>query len=60
VCDALFPAVAAVVPDLAELVIARDHARLVERDDGSWTTEHDVEPFHSCTGGELLPLAVGR
>jgi hypothetical protein len=60
VCGALFPAVARVVPDLAELVIARDHARLVERDDGSWTTEHDVEPFHSCTGGELLPLAVDR
>jgi hypothetical protein len=60
VCDALFPAVARVVPDLAELVIARDDARLVERDDGSWTTEHDVEPFHSCTGGELLPLAVDR
>jgi hypothetical protein len=60
VCEALLPAVAEVVPDLAELVIARDHARLVERDDGSWATEHDVEPFHSCTRGERLPAAVDR
>jgi hypothetical protein len=48
VCGALRDAATDVVPDLSELVIARDHARLVERD-GDWTTEHDLEPFHSCT-----------
>lgn len=47
VCVALADAVADVVPDLQELVIARDHARLVERG-GEWVTEHDLEPFHSC------------
>jgi hypothetical protein len=47
VCAALRDAVADVEPDLRELVIARDHARLVERD-GDWTTEHDLEPFHAC------------
>ncbi|HZM32798.1 MAG TPA: hypothetical protein VFB77_20010 [Acidimicrobiales bacterium] len=47
VCDALAGAVAAAVPGTVEVVIARDHARLVE-EDGHWSTEHDVEPFHAC------------
>ena len=51
-CTALFNAVVDVHPDTDELVIARDDARLVERD-GEWTTEHDLEPFHSCTAGVL-------
>lgn len=48
VCQALLGPVVDVHPATAELVIARDHAELVERD-GEWTTTHDVEPFHSCT-----------
>ena len=53
VCTALLGAVVDVHPDTSELVIARDHARLVERD-GEWATEHDLEPFHSCTT-DVLP-----
>ncbi|HET6954738.1 MAG TPA: hypothetical protein VFI47_30530 [Acidimicrobiales bacterium] len=50
VCRALAEAVVRVHPETEELVLARDHARLVD-DGGSWRTEHDVEPFHSCTPG---------
>jgi hypothetical protein len=35
-------------PGTVEVVIARDHARLVEGEGGHWSTDHDVEPFHSC------------
>jgi hypothetical protein len=48
VCEALAGAVVGAVPGTVEVVIARDHARLVEDDDGRWSTEHDVEPFHAC------------
>jgi hypothetical protein len=47
VCQALLEAVVDVHPDTAALELARDHARLVEAN-GDWSTEHDVEPFHSC------------
>ena len=47
VCQALLDAVVDVQPSTVELVLARDHARLVEGD-GGWTTEHDLEPFHTC------------
>lgn len=47
VCEALLDAVVDARPGTVELVLARDHARLVETD-GEWTTEHDIEPFHSC------------
>jgi len=51
VCRALLGAVVEARPGTTELVIARDHARLVEVD-GEWTTRHDYEPFHSCEPGE--------
>lgn len=51
VCQALLGAVVDARPGTTELVIARDHARLVEVD-GEWTTRHDYEPFHSCEPGE--------
>ena len=54
VCEALLTPVRNILPGTEELVIARDHARLVEGDDGHWTTTHDLEPFHSCTGAHLL------
>ncbi len=47
VCEALLEAMVDVDPSTVELVLARDHARLVEGD-GGWTTEHDLEPFHTC------------
>jgi hypothetical protein len=49
VCEALAGAVVDAVPGTVEVVIARDHARLVEDGDGHWSTEHDVEPFHACS-----------
>lgn len=53
VCLALLDPVVAAHPSTVELSLSRDHARLVEVD-GEWTTEHDVEPFHSCArdGGD--------
>jgi hypothetical protein len=53
VCEALLVPVRHLLPDTSELVIARDHARLVEGDGGHWTTTHEIEPFHSCTGARL-------
>ena len=49
VCRALAGAVAAAEPGTVEVVVGRDHARLVEDEHGHWSTEHDVEPFHACT-----------
>jgi hypothetical protein len=49
VCEALAGAVVEAVPGTVEVVIARDHARLVEDADGHWSSGHDVEPFHACT-----------
>ncbi len=49
VCNALLSAVRAVEPDTAELTVARDRARLVERD-GGWETDHDYEAVETCTG----------
>jgi hypothetical protein len=54
VCEALLTPVLHILPDTRELVIARDHARLVEGDDGDWSTVHESEPFHSCNGARLL------
>ena len=53
VCEALLTPVLRLLPDTRELIIARDHARLVEGDDGHWTTTHEIEPFHSCSGASL-------
>lgn len=47
VCRALLEPVVAIEPDLEELRIARDDARLVERD-GDWTVVHDMESLHAC------------
>lgn len=47
VCQALLGAVVDVEPSAVEVAVSRDHARLVERD-GGWSTEHDVEVFHTC------------
>ncbi|HEY7073551.1 MAG TPA: hypothetical protein VH479_25730 [Acidimicrobiales bacterium] len=49
VCEALLAPVRDILPHTEQLVIARDHARLIEGDDGHWITTHDLEPFHSCT-----------
>jgi hypothetical protein len=54
VCEALLTPVRHILPETRELVIARDHARLVEGDDGHWSTVHEIEPFHTCTGARLL------
>jgi hypothetical protein len=53
VCRALLRAVVDVAPSTVGLALSRDHARLVEHD-GVWTTEHDIEEFHTCRpdGGE--------
>ncbi|HEX5365160.1 MAG TPA: hypothetical protein VFW63_00650 [Acidimicrobiales bacterium] len=51
VCRALAGEVHGVEPTAVELTIARDHARLVERG-GTWSTVHDLEPFHSCPVGD--------
>jgi hypothetical protein len=48
VCGALVEAVVEVAPATVELAIARDHSRLVE-DEGTWTTEHEIDVFHTCT-----------
>lgn len=58
VCTALFEAVTDVDPDTVELTVARDRARLVERDDG-WVTEHDYEAVATCDGQPSL-VAGGR
>jgi hypothetical protein len=60
VCAALLDAVVEVDPSTVELALSRDHARLVE-DDGGWTTEHDVEEFHTCRpdGGSGTPDDAG-
>jgi hypothetical protein len=57
VCEALLDAVRDVQPTTVRLVLSRDHTRLVRRD-GEWTTEHDVEPFHACTGGTALGTVI--
>ena len=51
VCAALLAPVVDAHPSTVGLVLARDRARLVE-DGGEWTTEHDVEPFHTCGVGD--------
>jgi hypothetical protein len=48
VCEALLGAVIELHPGTAELRIARDRARLEERD-GEWTTIDDLEVIHTCT-----------
>jgi hypothetical protein len=53
VCQALLGAVADAHPGAVALTLGRDHARLVEAD-GEWTTEHDIEPFYTCTGRNIL------
>ena len=58
VCSALLDAVVDAHPGTVELVVARDHAELVERD-GEWTTTHDIEPFHSCTAAGAGPVGEG-
>jgi hypothetical protein len=48
VCEALLGAVLDVEPGTAQLRIARDHARLAERD-GGWTVIDDLEVIYTCT-----------
>jgi hypothetical protein len=57
VCMALYEAVVDVYPETVTLALARDHAGLVERG-GEWTTEHDIEEFHTCPGGQLVEGAT--
>ena len=52
VCEALLGAVVAVEPTTAELHIARDRARLEERD-GEWTAIDDLEVVHTCRPADL-------
>ena len=52
VCEALLAAVVAVEPGIAELHIARDRARLEERD-GEWTAIDDLEVVHTCRPADL-------
>jgi hypothetical protein len=47
VCEALLGAVIDLEPGTAELRIARDRARMEERD-GEWTTIDDLEVIHTC------------
>jgi hypothetical protein len=47
VCEALLGAVVKVEPGTAQLRIARDRARLEERD-GDWTVIDDLEVIHTC------------
>ena len=47
VCRTLLGGVGRIEPATTELVIARDHERLVHTERG-WVTTHDVEPFHRC------------
>lgn len=50
VCRALLDPVREARPGTVELSLSRDHARLVEVD-GEWITEHEIEPFHTCSAG---------
>ncbi len=52
VCEALLGAVVDVEPATAELRIARDRARLEERD-GEWAVIDDLEVIHTCTPADL-------
>jgi len=52
VCEALLAAVVDVEPATAELRIARDAARLEERD-GEWTVVDDLEVVHACQTDDL-------
>jgi hypothetical protein len=52
VCEALLGAVIDVEPETAELRIARDRARLDERD-GEWTVTDDLEVIHTCGPDDL-------
>jgi hypothetical protein len=52
VCEALLGAVIDLDPGTAELRIARDQARLDERD-GEWTTIDDLEVIHTCAPSDL-------
>jgi hypothetical protein len=52
VCEALLAAVVDAEPATAELRIARDAARLEERD-GEWTVIDDLEVVHACRTEDL-------
>jgi hypothetical protein len=52
VCEALLGAVVDVEPGTAKLRIARDRARLEERD-GDWTVIDDLEVIHTCGPADL-------
>jgi hypothetical protein len=52
VCEALLGAVVDVEPGTAQLRIARDRARLEERD-GDWTVIDDLEVIHTCAPADL-------
>ncbi|HET6663060.1 MAG TPA: hypothetical protein VFG94_02325 [Acidimicrobiales bacterium] len=52
VCEALLGAVVDVEPGTAQLRIARDRARLEERD-GDWTVIDDLEVIHTCAPTDL-------
>jgi hypothetical protein len=54
VCEALLGAVVDVEPTTVELRIARDRARLEERD-GEWTVIDDLEVVHTCRPADLGP-----
>ena len=54
VCEALLGAVVDVEPTTVELRIARDRARLEERDD-EWTVIDDLEVVHTCRPADLGP-----
>ncbi len=51
-CEALLGAVVDVEPSTAELRIARDRARLEERD-GDWGVVDDLEVIHTCRPTDL-------
>ena len=59
VCPALLEAVADIDPDTVELTVARDRARLVERD-GDWEMEHDYEAVATCDGQPSLLIGERR
>lgn len=52
VCEALLGGVVDVEPTTVELRIARDRARLDERD-GEWTVIDDLEVIHTCRPADL-------
>jgi hypothetical protein len=52
VCEALLGAVVDVEPGTSELRIARDRARLEERE-GEWTVIDDLEVIHTCGPADL-------